>query len=344
MPIMLDESLCGEVDAERAVASRLVRPVQPAAVEVRRVHPVAAAGAAREAARARLSARLSGRRDGDPVGRRAALRHQRRRPALPRRQLRPAPGGEALRRKTSRSAAAAGRRRWRRRPGRDDRPGPRRVGDERKEGSIGERRAFATFRASDGYTFYYRHYPAAGEPRRRLVFLHGIRSHGGWYTRRARRSPRPGFDVSTSSTAAGAGLNTARRGDTPSFRRLLDDVAEFIQSLRGRSRLPAGVRRRHLVGREARGRAAVPPAGVGRRARAALPGVGAKGGAAVARAASESRLPASVRPWQFFPIPLERTRTLHGVCGWQKFIDTDPHGLRLATARSCSAASRSTFT
>ena len=35
---MLDESLCGEVDAERAVAARLVRPVQPAAVEVRRFH------------------------------------------------------------------------------------------------------------------------------------------------------------------------------------------------------------------------------------------------------------------------------------------------------------------
>ena len=38
-PIMLDESLCGEVDAERAVQRRLVRPVQPAALEVRRVHP-----------------------------------------------------------------------------------------------------------------------------------------------------------------------------------------------------------------------------------------------------------------------------------------------------------------
>src|SRR6185437_16254706 len=40
----------------------------------------------------------------------------------------------------------------------------------------------------------------------------------------------------------GAGLNTAHRGDTPSFRRLLDDVAEFVQQLRAdRAWLPVFV-------------------------------------------------------------------------------------------------------
>ena len=52
-----------------------------------------------------------------------------------------------------------------------------------------------TFRASDGYTFYVRHYPAVGRPRAKLVFLHGIRSHGGWYTRSCAEFAAAGFDV-----------------------------------------------------------------------------------------------------------------------------------------------------
>ena len=47
-----------------------------------------------------------------------------------------------------------------------------------------------TFRASDGYPFYFRHYPAPATPAARLVFVHGIRSHGGWYARSCRRVRR----------------------------------------------------------------------------------------------------------------------------------------------------------
>ena len=71
-----------------------------------------------------------------------------------------------------------------------------------------------TFLASDGYTFYLRHYPAAGHPRARLVFVHGIRSHGGWYTRSCVEFAAAGFDVHFLDRR-GAGLNSARRGDSP---------------------------------------------------------------------------------------------------------------------------------
>src|SRR5439155_5062493 len=91
--------------------------------------------------------------------------------------------------------------------------------------------ALEVFRASDGYRFYYRHFPAAGAPKARLVFVHGIRSHGGWYTRSCAAFAAAGFDV-TFLDRRGAGLNTTRRGDCPGFRRLLDDVAEFVQNLR----------------------------------------------------------------------------------------------------------------
>src|SRR5690606_2965046 len=89
----------------------------------------------------------------------------------------------------------------------------------------------STFLASDGYRFYFRHYPASGTPRARLVLVHGIRSHGGWYARSCRVFAEAGFEVFFLDRR-GAGLNTAHRGDTPNFRRLLDDVAEFVLHLR----------------------------------------------------------------------------------------------------------------
>ena len=73
--------------------------------------------------------------------------------------------------------------------------------------------ALHTFCASDGYTFYYRHYPSPVPPKARLVFVHGIRSHGGWYQRSCRRLAEAGFDVYFLDRRGG-GLNTAHRGDT----------------------------------------------------------------------------------------------------------------------------------
>ena len=43
-----------------------------------------------------------------------------------------------------------------------------------------------TFTAGDGYRWHYHHY-AAAEPRARVVCLHGIQSHSGWYQHSCRR-------------------------------------------------------------------------------------------------------------------------------------------------------------
>jgi alpha-beta hydrolase superfamily lysophospholipase len=87
--------------------------------------------------------------------------------------------------------------------------------------------------ASDGYCWQYRHYrsPASATPAGRVVYLHGIQSHGGWYEQSCRHLAQSGFDVFFLDRR-GSGLNEQDRGDTPSFRRLLDDVAEFLQGLR----------------------------------------------------------------------------------------------------------------
>jgi pimeloyl-ACP methyl ester carboxylesterase len=39
------------------------------------------------------------------------------------------------------------------------------------------------------------------------------------------------------------------------------------------------------------------------------------------------------RPWKFFPIPLNEPELFTAAPEWRSYIDTEPHGLRQATAR-----------
>jgi alpha-beta hydrolase superfamily lysophospholipase len=85
-------------------------------------------------------------------------------------------------------------------------------------------------KASDGYEWHYRRYAAKGELRARLIVLHGIQSHGGWYPRSCSQLANAGFEVNFLERR-GCGLNDVKRGDAPSFRRLLDDIGEFIDAM-----------------------------------------------------------------------------------------------------------------
>jgi alpha-beta hydrolase superfamily lysophospholipase len=188
------------------------------------------------------------------------------------------------------------------------------------------------FRASDGYPFYFRHYPAAGgPPRARVVLVHGIRSHGGWYARSCQRLAEAGFDIHFLDRR-GAGLNTAHRGDTPNFRRLLDDVAEYVQHLRAdRGYLPVFVCGISWGGKLAVGLPYRKPNLVDGLI-LLCPGLVPKIAPPLPRRA---RIAAArvLRPWRFFPIPLNEPELFTAAPEWQQYIDTEPHGLRLATAR-----------
>jgi len=164
-----------------------------------------------------------------------------------------------------------------------------------------------------------------------MVFVHGIRSHGGWYTRSCAKLAEGGFDVYFLDRR-GAGLNTAYRGDTPTFRRLIDDVAEFVQQLRteyawlpvfvcgiswgGKLTVGLPYRKPNLVD----GLILLCPGLVPKVA----PPLLQRARIAIARV---------FRPWKFFPIPLNEPELFTSAPEWQKYIDTDPHGLRLATSR-----------
>jgi alpha-beta hydrolase superfamily lysophospholipase len=86
------------------------------------------------------------------------------------------------------------------------------------------------FTASDGYRWRYRRYEPPNARRASVALLHGIQSHGGWYDRSCQQLAATGYRVSFLDRR-GCGVNEKERGDTPSFRRLLDDIAEFLTSL-----------------------------------------------------------------------------------------------------------------
>ena len=193
------------------------------------------------------------------------------------------------------------------------------------------RPTLATFRASDGYAFYFRRWAPDGRPRARVVFLHGIRSHGGWYGRSCSRLADAGFEVYFLDRR-GSGLNTARRGDCPGFRRLIDDVADFLMHLRrerawlpvflggiswgGKLSVALPYRRPGLVN----GVMLLCP-GLRPQVRPPLP---QRLRIALAR---------GLRPAKQFPIPLNEPELFTAAPEWQTFIDADRHGLRTATAR-----------
>jgi alpha-beta hydrolase superfamily lysophospholipase len=188
--------------------------------------------------------------------------------------------------------------------------------------------------ASDGYCWRYRHYPVPGGvpgPRADVVLIHGIQSHAGWYEYSCTALSRAGFAVSFLDRR-GSGLNEQDRGDAPGFRRLLDDLAEFLRGLRqqhpGRKtflaavswggKLGAALQRRHpglVDGLALLGPGFFPRVGPSRRERLAI---------------LWSRL---VEPRRLFPVPLNDPELFTASPEWQRFIRDDPLGLRQATAR-----------
>ena len=185
-----------------------------------------------------------------------------------------------------------------------------------------------SFRASDGYEFAYRRYPAAGTAKAHLVFVHGIRSHGGWYEKSCTELASRGFEVSFLDRR-GAGLNDKDRGDCPSFRRLLDDLNEFIEgNSNGKPVITAGISwgAKTVLGSAIRKPRLV--SGIVLITPGIVPLVRVPFGQRLQIALS--RL---INPRKLFPIPLNEAELFTASPKWQEFIERDPQGLRMATAR-----------
>jgi len=86
----------------------------------------------------------------------------------------------------------------------------------------------SSFITSGGYKLHYRHFHSVGMSKGTIVFIHGIQSHGGWYETSCKKFAQAGYRV-LFLDRRGSGLNEVSRGDSPSFRTLLDDLKEFLQ-------------------------------------------------------------------------------------------------------------------
>ncbi len=84
-----------------------------------------------------------------------------------------------------------------------------------------------TWIASDGYPILVASWQPTGIPIGRVVVLHGVQSHQGWYQGLGRRLCNGGFEVHMPDRR-GSGGNIKDRGHTSSPKRLIDDIGELL--------------------------------------------------------------------------------------------------------------------
>jgi len=187
------------------------------------------------------------------------------------------------------------------------------------------------FTAADGVPFHVDIWEPRGEPHGRIVVLHGIRSHAGWYGASCAKFAEAGYRV-LFVERRGAGRNRVNRGDAPGFRTLVDDVAQVIEadarevsetattllgiSWGGKIALATVLRKPGLV----RNLVLIAP-GFTARIRPALP---VRLRMIAARVAN---------PTKRFPIPLNDPELFTSDAEKQDWLRTNPHDLHEATAR-----------
>jgi alpha-beta hydrolase superfamily lysophospholipase len=183
--------------------------------------------------------------------------------------------------------------------------------------------------AGDGRRLAVRVWPAMGVPRARVVVLHGITSHGGWYNRSCEHLAAAGFDVHFLDRR-GSGLNIDQSGDVDRWQSWLDDVRVYLE--RDRDALPTV-----LCGISWGGKLA---AAVARRDPALVRGLGLicpglyspHEPGIIKRTVLSIRAPKRLQQ-QRLPIPLRQPSLFTDSPTWQEFIAKDPLALRKVTWR-----------
>jgi alpha-beta hydrolase superfamily lysophospholipase len=173
-------------------------------------------------------------------------------------------------------------------------------------------------------------------PRAHVVFLHGVASHGGWYTRSCHYLSQARFEVHFLDRR-GSGVNIEARGDVDRCETWIDDVATYLEQIgQGRpvvlcgiswgGRLAAAVARKHpgLIG----GLALLCPGLYSH----FEPG-------AIQKLVLASPLPLRVQS-RYVRIPLRHPALFTDVPRWRDHVASDPLTLREVTIRFARADRR----
>lgn len=191
-------------------------------------------------------------------------------------------------------------------------------------------------RAADGYPIQVGVWPVE-QPRGRIVVLHGVQSHFGWYGGLGRRLADAGYETHMPDRR-GSGHNLQARGDTPGMNPLLQDIHDRLIDLRSREpRVPVA-----LAGISWGGKLAVVAAG--RRPDLVdglaliCPGLTPRVGVSVAERLRIA-MARVFRPTSPFLIPLADPALFTANPEAQAFIAADPLSLRAASARLMAASS-----
>ena len=182
------------------------------------------------------------------------------------------------------------------------------------------------YTARDGRHLAARVWTAAERPTARIVFLHGITSHGEWYEQGAEFLAAAGFDV-VFLDRRGSGLNGEQMGDIESWQTWLDDVAayprtnlpSFLCGISWGGKLAAAVARRYP--------------GLFTGVALVCPGIYSPFMPGIVKRLALAA-PSSVRLRQRrLRVPLRRPELFTDTPSWREFIARDPLALRTITWR-----------
>jgi acylglycerol lipase len=193
-----------------------------------------------------------------------------------------------------------------------------------------------TFEASDGYPFHVAVWPAVPPVKGWVVVLHGVQSHSGWYHSLGRTLAAAGYQA-LFPDRRGSGPNQRDRGHTPSGRRLIRDIAEWLESVRDEQpSLPivlAGISWGAKLALIAAARYPELVDGIALICPGLLPRVGVS-----RREKFQIAWAVITNRRKLFPIPLSDPTLFTANPEAQAFIAADPHGLRQGTAGLLAAS------
>jgi alpha-beta hydrolase superfamily lysophospholipase len=195
-----------------------------------------------------------------------------------------------------------------------------------------------TLELSDGYQAFARWWSAAGTSDGVAVYLHGIQSHGGWFTGSGSYLASHGVSV-LMPDRRGSGRNRPERGHARSARQLVEDALEAVRWAQS----AAGAERVYLVGVSWGGKLALAaqqarPESVSSLSLVA-PGLFPKVDVSLSTKFSIG-LAGALSPRRRFDIPLNRPELFTANPQRIRFIREDPLRLQKATASFLIASRR----